>query len=296
MSLRRADGFVRMVGLVILLFAASIKAQITLTGTNYTQDFNSISNGLPSGWSVWTNATATSLGQPVPFQTANKTWSDTTGEFGNCAAAVSNTGTNFNGTESTAIQAACTNRALAVRQTAAFGDPGAAFVFQIANTTGYSNLTFSVDLCLLRANNNSTTWTIDYAVGNSPSAFTLLGTNADPGNFSVTNRSFTLGTDADNQPDNVWIRIAALNPATGSGNRGTFGIDNFALNYAGATAAAIPLSIQSDGKNAVLTWNDPSFSLQAAPTLNGGYTNVDGATSPFTNALDAPAKYFRLIH
>lgn len=290
--------FGKFIGAVCLtaLSIVSAEAQLTLAGTSYTQNFNTISNGLPPGWSVRTNATATSLGQSALFPTAVKTWGDPTGEFGNCAAAVSNTGTNFNGAESTTIQGNCTNRALAIRQTGAFGDPGAAFVFQIANTTGLSNFTFSVELSLLKSNGYSTTWTIDYAVGNSPASFTLLGTNSDPVNFSTTNRTFTLGTDADNQANNVWIRIVALSAATGSGSRDTFGIDNFALNYAGSTATTVPIFIQTAGNKAVLTWNDSAFTLQAAPTVTGTFTNISGATSPFTNTLDAPAKYFRLVH
>jgi hypothetical protein len=297
MNIHKAGKFVGVIGLTVGL-VVSAAAQVTLTGTNYTETFNSISNGLPPGWSVRTNATASSLGQPASFRTASKSWGDNIGEFGNCAAAMSNTGTNFNGAESATIQNNCPNRALAIRQTSVFGDPGAAFVFQIANTTGFSNFTFNVDLSLLKSNGFSTTWNIEYAVGDSPSSFTLVGTNSDPGTFSTTNRAFALGTDADNQPDNVWIRIAALSNATGSGSRDTFGMDNFVLNYslAATTATAVPLFLQTDGKNAVLTWNDSAFSLQASPSVDGTYTNVSGATSPFTNAPDAPTKFFRLIH
>jgi hypothetical protein len=263
-------GFAGVAGLATL-FVASAAAQITLTGTNYTQNFNSISNGLPPGWSVRTNATATGLGQSAQFPTVVKTWGDTTGEFGNCAAAVSNTGTNFNGTESTTIQASCTNRALAIRQTAAFGNPGAAFMFQIASTTGFSNFTFSVDLSLLKSNGYSTTWTIDYAVGDSPASFTLLGTNSDPGSFSTTNRTFTLGTDADNQPNNVWIRIAALSAATGSGSRDTFGLDNFSLSW-------------KTNNQSVVTPVTPAITATA---MNGGGIQIDfsAATSDIPSAF-----------
>jgi hypothetical protein len=257
MSLR---GFVGVAGLVTSLFVVSLEAQVTLTGTNYTQNFNFITNGLPPGWSVRTNATATSIGQPAPFPTAKKTWADTTGEFGNCAGTVSNSGTNYNGGESTTpIQLNTTNRCLAVRQTGAFGDPGAAFVFQIANTTGFSNFTFSVDLSLLRSNSNSTTWTIDYAVGDLPSAFTRLGTHSDPGSFCTTNRTFTLGTDADDQPNNVWIRIVALSADTAGGTRDTFGIDNFLLSW---------------------TTNNPTVVAPVTPAIaamvmNGGNVQID---------------------
>src|ERR1700690_1809993 len=133
----------------MMLFLEPARAQLALAGTNYTQNFDAISNGLPTGWSVRLNATATNLGTNVDFPTAPKTWADTKGEFGNCASTLSNSGTNFNGSEPTGTQTNCLNRALALRQTGSFGDPGAAFVLQLANTAGLSNLTFSVDLCIL---------------------------------------------------------------------------------------------------------------------------------------------------
>jgi hypothetical protein len=95
MNIHMAGKFVRVIGLTVGL-VVSAAAQVTLTGTNYTETFNSISNGLQPGWSVRTNATATDLGQSTSFRTAGKTWGDNTGEFGNCAPAVSNTETNFN--------------------------------------------------------------------------------------------------------------------------------------------------------------------------------------------------------
>ncbi len=284
----------------VALSTPSSPAQVMLTGTNYHQNFNAISNGLPAGWSVRTNATAGRLGQPAPFRTSAKSWSDNPGEFGNCAGTLANCGTNYLGAEpALPVQSGTTNRCVAIRQTSVFGDPGAAFVLQIASTTGFSDLTFSLDLNLLKTNGYSTTWIIDYAVGNAPDAFTPLGTFSDPGVFGATQRSFTLGTDADNQTNNVWIRVAALNGATGTGSRDTFGIDNFDLNYAQAapaTVLAIPLFIQADGQSAILRWNDSTFALQAAPTPVGTFTNVPGATSPFTNTLDDPAKFFRLVN
>jgi hypothetical protein len=207
--------------------ALSASGQVTLSGTNYTQNFNAISNGLPLGWSVRTNATATSLGTAAPFNATNVSWGTATGQFANGAGTTNNSSVAAAGNESSTQQSAFTNRCPCIRQTASFGDPGAAFVFQIANTIGFNNLTFSLDLNLLHTNNNSTKWTIDYAVGNVPVVFTPLGTNSDPGVFGTTNRSFALGTDADNQTNNVWIRVVALSAAIGGGSRETFGIDNF---------------------------------------------------------------------
>jgi hypothetical protein len=147
------------------------------------------------------------------------------------------------GTESSATQATYTNRVLAVRQTQSFGDPGAAFVFQITNTLGFSDLTFSLDFSLLKSNGYSTTWTIAYAVSNTPASFIPLGTYSDPGNTGTTNRSFTLGPDANNQTNNLWIRIVALSASSGSGSRDTFGIDNFSVSWTSSSPAAVTPAI-----------------------------------------------------
>lgn len=259
------------------------------------------------------NATTTDLGQPASFRTAGKTWGDNTGEFGNCAAAVSNTGMNFNGTESATVQGNCTNRALAIRQTSVFGDPGAAFVFQIANTTGFSNFTFGVDLSLLKSNGFSTTWNIEYAVGDSPSSFTLLGTYSDPGTFSTTNRTFALGTDADNQPNNVWIRIAALSNATGSGSRDTFGMDNFSLSWTTnnltvvtpVTPAVTAFAMNSDNVQIDFTAGTgdvpSSFLLLSSPQIAGTYTDAGAVITLLgsglfraTCAANGPQQFYRI--
>lgn len=269
-------------------------AQLVLTGTNYTQNFNTISNGLPPGWSVRIGATASSLGTAATFQSTSKSWADTGGEFGNCASLTNNAGALAAGADST-TQGTFTNRVLAVRQTGSFGDPGAAFILQITNTVGLSNLVLNLDLNLLRANGYSTIWTVDYAVANAPTAFSLLGTYSDPGGVGVTSYSFPLGSNANNQTNNVWIRVVALDASTGSGSRDTFGIDNFSLSYQRLTATTVALDIKLEGTNAVLTWNDPGYLLQTAPELDGVFTNLSGATSPFTNAMNESTRFFRLI-
>jgi uncharacterized repeat protein (TIGR03803 family) len=57
---------------------------------------------------------------------------------------------------------------------------------------------------------------------------------------------------------------------------------------------AIPLNIKAAHGNVVLSWSDPTFSLQAAPTAAGDFTNVAGAASPYTNAVKGKAEFFRL--
>lgn len=72
----------------------------------------------------------------------------------------------------------------------------------------------------------------------------------------------------------------------GSGGGGTV----FAFN------PAIPLRAAVLNTNLVLSWDDPSFQLQSAPIVSGPYTNIPGATSPYTNAATSPQQFFRLQH
>jgi hypothetical protein len=60
-------------------------------------------------------------------------------------------------------------------------------------------------------------------------------------------------------------------------------------------ATSIPLDIELSGNNVILRWENPAFTLQAAPTVTGTYTNVPGATSPYTNAISGSQQYFRLF-
>ena len=282
--------------LIVVALTHISPAQVTLTGTSYTETFDAIASGLPPGWSVRTNASATRLGTATGFTTNNTSWGTQTGQFANYASTVSNGGTNFVGGESTTIQGNCSNRCLAMRQTTTFGDPGAAFVVQLRNTLGFANFQLSLDCNLLyEQTNRSTAWTIDYAIGDAPASFSVLGTYADPGEFIATTKTFNFGSALDNLDRNVWIRIVALDASVGSNRCDTVGIDNFKLRYsASGTLTPIPVNIQWAGGNAVLTWSNASFALQAAPSATGPYTNVIGAASPYTNPVAEPQQYFRL--
>jgi len=61
--------------------------------------------------------------------------------------------------------------------------------------------------------------------------------------------------------------------------------------------APIVLNIQLAGTNVVLSWNDPAtiFSLQAAPAATSIFTNVPGASSPYTNAITDAQQFFQLV-
>jgi uncharacterized repeat protein (TIGR03803 family) len=62
-----------------------------------------------------------------------------------------------------------------------------------------------------------------------------------------------------------------------------------------AGVAPIPLLVETLDNAIVLRWTNATFALQAAPLVAGIYTNVPGATSPYTNALSGQGQFFRLI-
>ncbi len=55
-----------------------------------------------------------------------------------------------------------------------------------------------------------------------------------------------------------------------------------------------PLNIQGNGPTVILTWTNATFTLQAAPSSSGIFTNIPGAASPYTNTVTAPQEYFRV--
>lgn len=55
----------------------------------------------------------------------------------------------------------------------------------------------------------------------------------------------------------------------------------------------IPLAINWVEGKAVLSWTDSAFKLQSATTVNGTFSDVANATSPYTNTASAPL-FFRL--
>jgi uncharacterized delta-60 repeat protein len=78
-------------------------------------------------------------------------------------------------------------------------------------------------------------------------------------------------------------------------SEGELGDEFVTIKYSGDTwNVPVTLAIQITGNQAVLSWTNAAFSLQSAPTVHGYYTNVAGATSPFTNLITGNQQYFRL--
>lgn len=243
-----------------LSLAAS--AQVSLNGTSYTQNFSSLASGLPTGWSVYTGATPTMAGTDVSATKYTATpvrWNTITGGFRNSASANAFTLATYSADSAT--QAAVSDRALAVRQVGATSttfpgsDSGAAFVLKIANTNGLTGFAMNFKLQSLDTSSpRTTTWTVDYGTGATPSAFTNANATGTltTGNKTFSNNTINVsfGSALNNQTGPVWIRIAALTTSTGAGNRPTSGIDDVNLTWTGgatsiasASASSLPVSV-----------------------------------------------------
>ena len=231
--------------------AFSANAQLTLSGSSYTQNFNSIVGALPTGWELYTGATSTSIGvADVTYGSGSASFgayydttdcaSDVFGTgFKNCASA--NGGPSLLAMSTCATQGAQTDRALGVRQCSGTStthpgfDPGPAFVLHLANTMGYNSFTCSFKLQGLDIlSPRITTWTVDYGVGATPSVFTPVATmpsvlTTGGNEFTDTTVTASFGTALDNQSQPVYIRIVTLVASSGTGNRTTSAIDDFTL-------------------------------------------------------------------
>ncbi len=141
---------------------------IELTTSPFAINFDNIASGLPEGVLVKLSSSSTSIGTDGTFSGSQSSWSNTSSGFKNYASA-----TGLTASTSSSDQNASTNRALGVKQTGSIGfDPGAAFVFELNNTSGKNNLVLNFLLqSLADGVGRTTTWQVDYALGDNPTAF-----------------------------------------------------------------------------------------------------------------------------
>ena len=205
---------------------------IELTASPFTLNFNNIAAGLPQGVFVKTASSSTSVGADGVYSGNQSSWSNTSSGFKNYASA-----TGLNAASSSADQNASANRALGVKQTGSTGfDPGAAFVFEINNTTGKTNISLSFLLqSLAEGVGRTTIWQVDYAIGDNPNTFIPVTTSPSSittgSAFSSTPVTVNFGTALDNKNSKVWIRIVTLGSTTGSGSRASTGMDDVELKW-----------------------------------------------------------------
>jgi hypothetical protein len=81
---------------------------------------------------------------------------------------------------------------------------------------------------------------------------------------------------------------------------GTLYLDNLKIGTSMADVVTILTPLAPTLTNSVvngelvLSWGNPQFVLQSAPTLTGTFTTIPGANSPYTNSLSGSEAYFRL--
>ena len=81
----------------------------------------------------------------------------------------------------------------------------------------------------------TTTWSVDYALGDNPTTFTPVtatGTLTTGGStFSNNAVSVTFPAAVNNQSQKVWVRIIAKSATTGSSNRASTGVDDVKFTW-----------------------------------------------------------------
>ncbi|MFN4197867.1 MAG: T9SS type A sorting domain-containing protein [Flavobacterium sp.] len=273
--------------LLVFLMGFGIDAfsQLSLpAGTSYVENFNGIGSGLPTGWTARTDATNSNRGNGVTFATATNSWGDTGGAFKNLAAS-----DGLASGSSVAVQAASSNRAFGVRQSGSFGDPGAAFELELANTIGRTAFNLQIRHEMLSVQTRSTTWSVQYSI-NSGSSWSTIGTYTDPGTFGSTLANYTFGTALDDLSTQVLIRVVALSSSTGTGSRDTYAIDDFVLSWASASTPVIIISdtfLPSFGSiNVGNSSSIESFEVDASSLTNNVTATASSGYEVSLNNLD----------
>lgn len=250
--------FVLASGLAVLL---PLSAQVALTPGTYTETFDALGAGLPAGWTLHTGASASSAGTAVATAPATASWGDTSGAFKNFAAADSG----LTSAATVAQQGAATDRALGLRQTGGFGDPGASFALHFS-TLGQQVTAVSFSAQMLSVQARSAVWSVQYGIGTAPESWTTLTTFTDPAAFGATPISLGgFGAALDNQP-NAWLRVVALGASTGAGSRDSFAVDDFSITTVSGEGGVPPIITTQPTDQTVIAGTAVQLTVAAAGT------------------------------
>lgn len=263
-----------LLGACALCVLPQAHAQQVITTNGYTQDFDSIGSGLPANWTVRAGTISNSLGTVQSLTTTPTAWNNSTGAFKNMSS------TNIASNSTALAQTNNVNRALGVKTTAAFGDtnPANRVSFNFHFSTVDVDLTsISIDLLSLDTGaGREQIWTLQYAIGSSPTTFVTLDTYTASSTFGGTTFVFDLTTNpadfaAMSGQTDVWFRVAGLTATTGSGNRPATGIDNFVITATGGG----PPPVGDD-----LYWTANGTTLGGSGTWNNAGANWSPTASP----------------
>ncbi|MDP1560308.1 MAG: PEP-CTERM sorting domain-containing protein [Pirellulaceae bacterium] len=216
--------------LLVLTSPNSTSAAITLSGSQYFEDFNGIGSGVPTG---------ISLGQVIsdPYGVARDlrktagsythvSWDDTIDfDFRNSA---SPTGTDTSTNP---------DRLIAVRQGVSSGVTTPSFLFSFSKTEEFTDFKLDFDVWVLQKGNRNTTWTVRWATQSSLLTFNTITTFTPTTAGKLEFRNLSLGSAFANSTEAKHIQIVATGISSSGGTRDVFGLDNFRLKF---TPAAVP--------------------------------------------------------
>jgi hypothetical protein len=134
-----------------------------------------------------------------------------------------------------------------------------------------------------------------FVTGYSPD----FGGGNDYATIAYSNEGMPLWTNRYNGPGNGYDGAVAM-AVDKSGNVFVTGLsygNGTSFDYATIKySSSMPpyLDIQHVNDQVVLRWTDATFGLQCAPSISGSFTNIPGATSPYTNSIIGAQQFFRL--
>ena len=240
------------------LFFNGAWGQLALpSGNIYEQNFNGLPN-LPQGWTVRSNGSQSNLGSLSSIATSSATanaWNQTSGNFRNVASAKSPLVSNSTSNN----QFSSTDRALAVRPSGSFGDPGASFVLQVQNTAGKKDFVLVLKHMIFDAQPRVSEYVVEYSKeSDGNSNWVSIGSFSTSGSWGATDATYNFGSSIDNFNGTLWIRVRG-EESSSSGSRDTYGIDDFVLTW--SDIIAVPTSTTWNG----LVWSNgvPTSSLDA---------------------------------
>lgn len=136
-----------------------------------------------------------------------------------------------------------------------------------------------------------------FVTGRSGNTF---GVSSDYATVGYSGTGIPLWTNRYHQPGTFAGDVANAIKVDGDGNvfitgasGGENGLDIVTIKYS-SSLPVIRLSYQCYANKLVLNWTNIGFSLQSAPFASGEFTNISGATSPYTNSPTATQRFFRL--